>query len=177
MKPMKELAMSKSDQTAFNKYFPKRGILYQPGFGIIFGVNAGILLSQLLYWHGKGKKRPWTYKTIEDMYKETGLSITKQKLAIKVLVDNEVLEVKLKGVPATRHFKVNTQRLNEILPSLKKTCKLDYPNPPNYYAQNKQTITKITRQTTTETGTEKVSDILEEKGGIIIRGNVDYERQ
>ena len=60
--------MSKSDQQAIAKYFPKKneGIRYITGLGIVFGSpNAGILLSQLLYWNGKGKKKPWTYKCRE----------------------------------------------------------------------------------------------------------------
>ncbi len=142
--------MSVGDQKAFNKYFRYRGILYQPAFGIIFGVNAGVLLSQLLYWHGKGKKKPWTYKTIEEMRLETGLSLTQQKTAIKVLVKHGILETKLKGVPAKRHFKLDLEKLHEILPSLKETYKLNYPNPPIYYVQKDESITKITRKTTTK---------------------------
>ena len=152
-----ETDMSVGDQKAFSRYFRQKGILYQPGFGIVFkSVNAGIMLSQLLYWHGKGKKKPWTYKTIADLHFETGLTLTQQKTAIGILVKHGILEQRLKGIPATRHFKLDLARLHEALPSLKETSKLTYPNPPNFYVANGDTTTKITRETTTKTGPVKV---------------------
>jgi len=146
--------MSKSDQQAIAKYFPKKngGIRYITGLGIVFeSPNAGILLSQLLYWNGKGKKKPWTYKTSKDMYQETGLTRTQQDTAIKLLKNLGVLEVKRRGVPATRHFKIHFEELHKILPSLKETYNLHYPNPTDYYVENGETITKITRQSTSKT--------------------------
>lgn len=149
--------MGKSDQAAFSKYFRNQAIHYQPGFGIIFGVKAGLLLSQLLFWHGKGAKKPWTYKTIEELRLETGLSRTEQQTAIKALVRLGILELTLKGVPAKRHFKIDIGKLHELLPSLKKTYKLNYPNPPTYYVQNEQTITKTTRENTTKKQTPSIN--------------------
>ena len=149
---MREIRMSKAEQSAISKYFSTSGNWYQPGLAIALGsTSAGILLSQLLYWHGKGKRKPWTYKTIEDMKVETGLTRNQQDTAIRILKNYEIIEVKKMGVPGTRHFKVNLERLHAVLPSLKKTSKLNYPNPPNYYVENGETITKITRKTTSKT--------------------------
>lgn len=180
MKTMKEAKMSKSDQAAFAKYFSQKGILYQPGFALVFdSVNAGILLGQLLYWHGKGYKKPWTYKTAKELERETGLSRTKQDNAIKILVSFGILSVQLRGVPATRHFKLDLKQLHKVLSRLQETGKLDYPNPANYKVQNRQTITETTRKTTSKTGfaspaeTDETSDYF----GIILGGNVDNERQ
>ena len=96
--------MSKSDQTVFGNYFsPKNsGIRYIPGLGIIFGVNAGIMLSQLLYWNGKGKKKPWTYKSAVAMFQETGLTRTQQDNAIRILKEHDVIQTKRMSVHATR---------------------------------------------------------------------------
>ena len=41
-------------------------------------VNAGLLLSQLLFWDGKGDDPEWTYKTIKMIEGETGLSRREQ---------------------------------------------------------------------------------------------------
>ncbi len=145
--------MSKSDQAAIAKYFSKKndGIRFISGLAIAFGsVTTGVMLSQLLYWHGKGKKKPWTYKTTQDFYLETGLTHTQQMTAIKKLKSYGILEVKLKGVPATRHFKIDLERLHFILPSLKETNNLHYLNPPDYYVENGETITKITRESTSK---------------------------
>ena len=134
------ILMSTSDQKALSKYFKHKGILYQPGLGIIFGVNAGILLSQLLYWNGKGKKEGWVYKTIEDMRLETGLTITQQNTAIKVLKSHGILETKNMRVPQTRHFRINMHAIHETVRRLKKTYKLNYPNPTEYYVGNTKTL-------------------------------------
>lgn len=144
--------MSQADQKSISKYFSTKGILYQPGLGIVFGsVNAGILLSQLLYWHGKGKNKDgWVYKTEKDMRLETGLTRTQQENAIKRLKDLGVLEMKLAGIPAKRHFRLDLENLHNLLPSLKETCKLVYLNPPRLPAANQHSITKSTQKTTSK---------------------------
>lgn len=142
--------MAKEHQRQFNKYFDTPAIWYQPAFGLIFGVTSGVMLSQLIYWHDIGSKKDWTYKTMKDMRRETGLTRTQQETAINRLTEAGILEVKNKGIPQTRHFKLNLDTLHEALPSLKKTCNLNYPNPPNYTVASGETITKITRETTTK---------------------------
>ena len=144
--------MSKQHQNEIGKYFKYRPIAYNPGLAIIFGsTNAGILMSQLLYWHEKGKRPDgWIFKTIEEMYQETGLTRDQQDTAIRLCKKLGVLETKLAGVPAKRHFRLNVQQLKVIIPSLKKTHKLTYPNPPIRMAEKHQTITENTQKTTTE---------------------------
>jgi hypothetical protein len=143
--------MSQTDQKAIAKYFAKKPVLYIGGLGQVFGLQTGILLSQLLYWQSKGKRSDgFIFKTANDLTAELGMSRTSQETAIKRLVEYGVIEYKLAQVPATRHFKVNLERLHELLPSLKKTHKLNYLNPPNYYVANDETITKITRKNTTK---------------------------
>lgn len=158
--------MSKADQEAIAKYFSKKnsGLRYISGLGLALGsVNAGIMLSQLLYWHGKGKKKPWTYKSTEAMRQETGLTRTQQDTAIRLLKKLGVIEVKRMGVPATRHYKVDLEKLHIILPSLKKTSKLTHPNPANYYVENGESITKITRQITSKTAVAVNRNNFEQK--------------
>jgi len=143
--------MSKAEQQAIAKYFEKRPILYIGGLGQVFSLQAGILLSQLLYWHGKGKlKGGWIFKTAAELRSELGMSRDNQETAIRQLVDYGVIDYKLAQVPARRHFRVNLQKLHELLPSLKETNKLHYPNPPNYFVASGETITKITRETTSK---------------------------
>ncbi len=149
--------MSKPEQQAIAKYFSKKPVLYIGGLGNVLGVNAGVLLSQLLYWDGKGKdKTGWVYKTAADIQAETGLTRSNQETAIKRLLKYEIIDYKLAQVPAKRHFKINLEILQNVLPSLKESCNLDYPNPPSYYVQNGETITKITRETTTKNTALKI---------------------
>lgn len=143
--------MSKAEQQAIAKYFAKKPVLYIGGLGKVFSTNGGILLSQLLYWHGKGKRKDgWIYKTAADIEAETGLTRSNQETAIRILLKHKVIDYKLAQVPAKRHFKVDMERLHNILPSLKESSNLNYPNPPNYYVPNGESITKITRDNTSK---------------------------
>lgn len=55
------------------------------------------------------------YKTREDIKKETGLSRDEQETARKRLVALGVLQEDLRGVPATVHYRINTERLEALL--------------------------------------------------------------
>ncbi len=80
-------------------------------------VTAGLLLSQLLYWHGKGNDPEWFYKTIEELKEETELSRAEQDTAIKRCKELGLIKVKIKGIPAKRHFTLNIEKIIEILES------------------------------------------------------------
>lgn len=97
-----------------------RPIAYQPAFAqlragkVKSGPAAAVLLSQLVYWHNR-MDGEWMYKTREDIKKETGLSRDEQETARKRLVALGVLHEELRGVPATVHYKINTDRLESLL--------------------------------------------------------------
>lgn len=89
-----------------------RPIAYNVWFTIMTGsVYAGLFLSQLLYWYGKGIKPGWVYKTIEGCYLETGLKRSQQDKAIKILTQMKILEKKRMGLPPKRYFKINLEVL------------------------------------------------------------------
>ncbi|HBM7600278.1 primosomal protein I [Enterobacter bugandensis] len=97
-----------------------RPIAYQPAFAqlrvgkVKSGPTAAVLLSQFVYWHNR-MDGEWMYKTREDIKKETGLSRDEQETARKRLVALGVLQEDLRGVPATLHFRINTDRLEALL--------------------------------------------------------------
>lgn len=152
MKMNMEMIMSVGHQKYISKFFPKRAILYQPGLANVLGsVNAAIILSQLLYWHTRGKRPDgFVFKTSEEMQNETGLSRSEQDHALKILLDLNIIEKKLAQIPAKRHFRVNFVVLQKLLPRLKEKSKLAYPNPPGYVDDNLQRITDSTQETTTK---------------------------
>lgn len=78
-------------------------------------VNAGVFMSQLLFWWGKGIKKEWIYKTISEIRDETGLTKDQQATAIKIWERAGFLEKKLMGIPPKRHFKINLQKLMDFL--------------------------------------------------------------
>ena len=104
-----------SYQMKYFKLASRKPIAYNPIFADIFdSPTAAIFLSQLLYWHGKGKNPNWVYKTIKDCKIETGLTPYQQKTAIRKCIEKGVLKVKLFGIPAKRHFRLD-EPLLEIL--------------------------------------------------------------
>lgn len=147
------------------------GISFNPAFARIAGsVTAGLMLTQLNYWTGKEKSRDgWVFKTREQMEEETTLSRREQETAQRSLLHNELIEVQLKGVPAKLHYRVNYDRLSEMLssmadsadlvrtpndrgnPSLAESAELDRRKAPNKLGGNRRSITGITTETTQET--------------------------
>ncbi|MFA6554267.1 MAG: hypothetical protein WCS89_02045 [Candidatus Paceibacterota bacterium] len=87
-------------------------------------VKAGILICQLLFWDGKGADKYWTYKTADDLYMETALTRNEQDTAIRICKNKGILEVKLKGIPAKRHFHINKEKLVALLLSFMNSTNL-----------------------------------------------------
>ena len=94
----------------------KRVVAYSPILAEIGGsAKAGIFLSQLLYWWGKGKDPQWIYKTIAEIEKETHLTRSQQDCAIRDWKRLGVIEVEIHGQPPTRHFHVNGGKLTSLI--------------------------------------------------------------
>lgn len=181
--------MSKNHQQRIGRFFPKQAIAYQPGLSLAFkSLPVGILLSQLLYWHDLGSKPDgWVYKTMTDLKKETGLTRAQQETAIKKCVGFGVIDYKLAGIPATRHFRVNMEALENLLPSLKEKAGIVYRNLPPQFAGNQQSITKNTQKTTTLTtkesfkpnigGASSIGHQLQAKYGYLPRKSNDFGKE
>ena len=147
----KPMSKASNHQQLIASQFELRPILYIPGLAHLFGLNEAILLSQLLYWDGKGQYKNWTYKTLDELKYETGLTRSRQDSAIRHLKKLGVIEVVNRGVPMTRHFRVDVDKLQEVIVSLLETNKLKHLKPATKSAEIKQTITETTQDTTTET--------------------------
>ena len=81
--------------------------------------TAGLFMSQLLFWWGKGHQRQWVYKTIEEIKKETYLTRSQQDEAIKRWIMLGVLTKKRFGIPPKRHFHIDTDRLTLLVEEAK----------------------------------------------------------
>ena len=95
----------------------ERPIAYDAPLARALGsATAAIFLSQLIYWTPKTKSSDgWIWKTREEIYEETALTRYEQEGARKVLVKAGVIEEKLRGVPAKMHFRVDLNRVIEVL--------------------------------------------------------------
>ncbi|RKY33338.1 MAG: hypothetical protein DRP68_02735 [Candidatus Omnitrophota bacterium] len=116
----------------FIKILQDRPIRYYPDIAKALGsVKAGVFISQILYWTGKGKiKEGWIYKTQNEMYEETALSRREQENARKIARKLSILEEKKEGIPQRLYFRINFEKLGEVLLSY-------YQN--NKNAQNRHT--------------------------------------
>jgi len=144
-----------SYQSKISDVFGHQGIFYIVGLAHrLNSVQAGIFLSQLLYWHDRtDNPGHWVYKSIEQFYAETALNRSGQETAIRRLKQLDLIEVRLARVPATRHFRIKTETLNDLLSSLSKTSKLDVGECENKFAENQQSITYTTQETNTDSTT------------------------
>jgi hypothetical protein len=142
--------MSQEHQKQISKYFDNKPILYIAGLAIVLeSPTAAILLGHLLYWNSH-TRRPdgFMYKTEAELFSETGLTRTMEETARRKLLKLELIEYKRAGIPAKKCYRVNFVNVQKLLPSLKKTYNLTYPNPPVILDDNLQPITKSTSETT-----------------------------
>lgn len=145
-----------------------RPIAFNPAFKKITGSTvAALMLSQAWYWSKRTSDEDgWFYKTIAEWEEETGLTRSEQETARKHLKD--IMEVDLRGVPATLYYRLDKQKILELLgvqfaevpqSSLSQTSELDGGIPANINR------TEITTENTTKK--EKKGDLVD---GILFFG-------
>jgi hypothetical protein len=119
-------------------------------------VNAGLLLSQIMYWYGAVNGRTF-YKSDAEIMEETMLSINELRHAKARLKQMSFLKITLHGVPAKTHYTIDDKllfsQINEC--SLVESTKLDKSKPRNYNSGINETNTENTTENTTKNTTEK----------------------
>ena len=93
-----------------------RPVAYYPSLAcVVGGATHAIFLCQLIYWLGKeADPEGWIFKTAGEMEAETGLSRRERDSARRHLRNIGVLEETLRGVPPITHYRINTDRLEEL---------------------------------------------------------------
>lgn len=83
-------------------------------FAKAYGLEASIIISELIdKWISSGKKE-WFSCTADEIETATTLSYYKQKLALKVLISNGVIESRNFGVPPKQHFKISEGKILKV---------------------------------------------------------------
>jgi hypothetical protein len=80
-----------------------------------FGSTTAILLSQFLYWHERNENDGWFWNTQAKLQSQTGLTDEMQASARKKLKALGVLEECRRGMPARLEYKINVEKLEEII--------------------------------------------------------------
>lgn len=79
------------------------------------GAASGIFLSQLIYWTQRGvdviQQDGWIRKTADQWLLETGMSWKVQNRARKQLLEQGLIEERLRGLPAQKEYKINLPEL------------------------------------------------------------------
>jgi hypothetical protein len=140
----------------------QRPIAYYPIYRTITGsTTAGILLSQVLFWHsGFGKK---FHKTDDEVIEVTHLSPKELRGAKALLKGLDFVSITAEGVPARTHYDIDYELLLAAVQkgqtSLAQRAKLCGPKGLNCVGQKGQTyITKTTTKTTTKKTLSKAGE-------------------
>lgn len=86
----------------------------------LVGLEAAIMLGELAseqsYWMARdGLEDGYFFSTLENIENKTTLSRKKQDKAIKMLKDKGIIQVKVRGCPAKRYFKINEYWILRLL--------------------------------------------------------------
>jgi len=110
--------VGKNENSIIIELLGEKAIAFNPMLGrLANSATAGLFLSQLLYWYGKGSDPNWIYKTIDEMHKESCLTRSEQDRAIKIWVRFNVLKVELRSIPRKRYFHLNEEALVNLIKS------------------------------------------------------------
>lgn len=118
--------MSLLQLLASDNYIPVNKTFIK-SFGLAEAVLLGELCSEYTYWENEDKLvDDMFYCSAAKLEDRTGLSQYQQRSAIQSLKNAGILETSLKGCPATKYFKINSDKLfNFLTTSSKKTAQLD----------------------------------------------------
>lgn len=96
-----------------------RPIAFYPVIGAACGgLGPGVLLCQLIYWHGKQRDPDgWIRKSWTELAAETGMTRREQQGARACLRRGQLLDERVRGIPPTVEFKIAFTKLNDLLTS------------------------------------------------------------
>lgn len=118
-------------------------------------VNAGLLLSQLMYWYSAVNGRVF-YKNDIEIMQETMLSESELRSAKAKLKSMSFIDIKAKGIPATTHYTIDAQELASEIQrySSVKSTKLKTRKSRNFISEFNETITENTTENTSKNTTD-----------------------
>ena len=109
--------------------YRQRPIVYLPIYRQITGsTTAGIMLSQLMYWHDKMQGKEF-WKTDEEIMDETALTKNELRGAKKTIKKLPFVNIERKGVPCRTFYKIDEDGINEcIIGMIDETCETSLVN-------------------------------------------------
>tara|TARA_R100000935_G_scaffold1715_1_gene5234 strand:+ start:265 stop:933 length:669 start_codon:yes stop_codon:yes gene_type:complete len=141
------------------------------------GLKGAVLLADLIskeeYFIANGMTDGWFFNTAKNIEKDTCLTTHQQSKAIKMLEDLGIIETKVVGIPAKKHFKIIENKLLSFFnTSFKETDKQVYKKQKTY---NKNKEIRITNNTISNRRDKFVSEVLSfDYDKSILNGFIDY---
>lgn len=166
MNNLQEMAWSVID--GFNQKIIALNPIY---IDISGSINAGYLLSQMMYW-AKTKDYKEFYKTDSDFCAELRMGLKELKNAKEKLREAGIVSITRKGIPAKTYYTINKQRVVELIMNYRSSSSNDFHEDEagaqiTSYAEREQLdvpkgISQLCRKgtTTTESTSESTTDII-----------------
>jgi hypothetical protein len=135
--------------------YSERPVAFQRSLvGPAGGVLEALFLSQALYWEARTKDEGgWFFKTQAEWEAETGMTRSEQETARRTLRKNGILEERLAGLPARLHYRINLDRLAELLAN--KSATLPHTGKPRCRNQEGHYVADNKVETSPETTSER----------------------
>lgn len=129
-----------------------RAVAYYPNLAKpLGGATSAILFSQLLYWHERAEGELGTYKTIEEIEAETGLTRREQETACKNLEKLGVLTKTHKRLQHRMYYKLNPEAFDKAMAgfdaeddNIGETAEATFPNVQNRHSGEHETAIRET---------------------------------
>lgn len=129
-----------------------RAVAYYPNLAKpLGGATSAILFSQLLYWHERAEGELGTYKTIEEIEAETGLTRREQETACKNLEKLGVLTKTHKRLQHRMYYKLNPEAFDKAMigfeeedSDIGETAEPTFPNVQNRHSGECETAIRET---------------------------------
>lgn len=153
--------------------------------GLVEAVMFGELCSEYDYFNQRNElKEGWFFSTITNIEEQLGISRKVQDRVVDNLVSIGLIETKLMSIPAKRYFKINEEKLVDILdlydfPSLSKNDNQECTNGTTQFVQKGQSslserdnLININKERVINKSKKEESiskDILEEKEKVVTR--------
>lgn len=92
-----------------------RTLAYIPDIAIMLGSSdQAIMLCQLLFWHGKEKRKGYIIKSQDEMHHETGLTRSQQQTARRCLQEAGLITASRTGnAPPTLAYQLHIERIEQ----------------------------------------------------------------
>lgn len=129
-----------------------RAVAYYPNLAKpLGGATSAILFSQLLYWHERAEGELGTYKTIEEIEAETGLTRREQETACKNLEKLGILTKTHKRLQHRMYYKLNPEAFDKAMANfdakdgnIGETAEATFPNVQNRHSGERKTAIRET---------------------------------